>query len=310
MDWPDIWPDIPTDLSGAELFKYAPEEVTQAIGTITVALEARHSEFLGPLDRTKDGLYIIGCIEPRPDAENSKTMLQRPGGGHGTAKVKAVVGAEVAEEVDVKEPEGLVLEDRLIGAMQEVVGSQDTHVLSAHKTCTAVAKAVPILRDMVSPTRRMRDRSASIGARFGIKPYHFEHVSLQAAKILLALPPDRQSDPDRILGAIGDLHPNHNNVRDVIDPSRGMLYVTSLHPDKGFKKELFHERSRLVQVYFDTLGVALAHAKEIYGGGLSKKRLAHVRAAEILLTGATEHVLKSAHPYLQSLEIGPDALGV
>jgi hypothetical protein len=250
-------------------------------------------------DKTKDGLWIIGCIHPTlkagVPADEYKVIMQTPGGiiGLGTNLSITDTAHQIATDPRNIEPVSIAK-----GIMDYKALSPDS-VADAHFLCAYETNKVAVLEEMAFPsefTKQSIDDFTYNLDRYNPNLSAKDIVRECGAKVMIAAGLQRENiltyGEQELHEIANELYPQHDNVYGMLELNLSRTYVRNYDPLKGKdsrKKFTTQNNAHLIQGYHDSLGAVVPHAESI--AYENKERGRYMMAALIIGSAATQTVI-------------------
>jgi hypothetical protein len=233
----------------------------------------------GPFDQTHDGKDIIGCIEPRDQANTPhgeyKTIIQTGGGKIGE-------GFDAAMALTVEEDELVTVET----GMERDIEQRPLTWSFAHYRCKFVGGLVLIAEEIVDPSdftlhsfeqwaRHFNEQDVVQGRAGRIKDAAYRQIEYLQDK----------EHMDDLLHHADQIEPHEENVVHVLGENIARVYVTNLHPNRGKdrnKKPSDPVEAASIQAYHDSLA---ATVNNLRGANLDKE-IKNLRLTSMLMRSA------------------------
>lgn len=267
-----------------------------------------------PFDKTSDGLFIKGCVDPRPEADYvnneddmKNSIMKSPGGAFGEAidtnlslHNKDLINGTCKGSAESMIVDALLykraLQPNIIFDAHNAIGHDH-----AHSGCAYIDNVGSILSAMANPKPDTLEAVNALCDQYKIKLQNVELISKASAALLersnFVLP-----SPGRILEIIDGVYPEYSNVR-TMDGTKCAYYYTVIHnPKLGFARKDFHNTNPIVRTYADTLGASIRKIHSV--GELNNYEKDMKIAARIWRTVATAQVLAESMNYpLRFIEV-------
>ena len=254
------------------------------------------------LSRTKDGLIIVGCIEPRHpasanparlgEAAKARNIVQTPGGSVG-------VGVDAAIAMAVIENRQVAIQDGLLDERDR----RTTSVLDSHENCRFINLLAPITERAAAPDEKSLERFRRWSNLHELVLTKRQQTHLTDAYAQLHEYYVTNGHASELVEFVDGSYPEYRNVRGVVGPNISRTYVVNHHPDRVLDrvKKSRLEGGLMIQAYHDSLGATLNTLK--YSGLDRDERL--LRAGSLVLRSAVTMGLMTEEYPMTEIEIFP-----